>query len=496
MKHERMFKKDLARVDTPAIDKILPTSDAKQTKRVPRAKKRVGVLAMSVILCCVMVLGAAAVTTAPLIKKILNDKRVTENTQQLTVVPEGYVGIYTKEELLRLNAIRDVGQTHFILMNDITFTEEDYGSNGMLKDGFQAIKPNRVFMENGEWKFEGIEMFNGNGHVIRNLKFSDNGMGCYGLFYGSVASIINLGLENCEINVTANTDYADNIIPDLYIGAIAARGSFIGACYVDGLTINVQCNLVDNNSNRMNMYEMAIGGIGGEVNYIDSCYVNNATIKVSGPGFGARSDRAVLVVGGVVGIGHSCITSWFSGEVSNTVEGLAWTAVGDITESDLTEKFPILMDAQQFEQLRAMVAAKYVEDSYNYKIFRAYYLEKNFDKLNSERAKAELMAALEQLNSMTGGKMDLVNQKEWYLFDSTASYTEKARIYEILLDAYNGDTAALEQMCEYSYIQSGATDCYVLDLSRALNSDDLPGFDFDTVWTFRDGKPVQQVFVH
>ncbi len=38
MKHEKMFKRDLARVQTPAIEKILPACDAKQAKRAPRAK--------------------------------------------------------------------------------------------------------------------------------------------------------------------------------------------------------------------------------------------------------------------------------------------------------------------------------------------------------------------------------------------------------------------------------------------------------------------------
>ena len=91
MKHEKMFKNDLARVDTPAIEKILPASDAKQAKRAPRAKKRVGVVIMATaLLCCLIVGVAAAPTIVPIILEKLNAPAVKENVKQLTVVPENY----------------------------------------------------------------------------------------------------------------------------------------------------------------------------------------------------------------------------------------------------------------------------------------------------------------------------------------------------------------------------------------------------------------------
>ena len=55
---------------------------------------------------------------------------------------------------------------------------------------------------------------------------------------------------------------------------------------------------------------------------------------------------------------------------------------------------------------------------------------------------------------------------------------------------------ALAELCEYSYLTYGETYCYALDLSKPLSSADLEGFDFENIWTFRDGKPIQQVFVH
>ena len=505
MKFEKKFKKDLASIQTPKIERVLPGAViSPNAERAPRAKKRLSAAAIAVILCCCMVLGAAAATTVPLIRKIINDARITENTQQLTVVPEGYVGIYTKEDLLALNGTRHWRDRMYILMNDITFTDEDYAPGGICEGGFTPICPDTILMENGQRAISDLTMFNGNGHVIRNLKIRENNeSGHYGLFGWGINSVINLGIEDCTIYVKHEVDNPEgHMAVDLYVGAIASKADFIGACYVDGLTIDVELSLVDNTPERNDMYSLAIGGIGGNVLYVDSCYANNATVRVSGKGLekGASPapDSVTLAVGGIVGFKHSCVTSWFSGQVSNTVTGeFVFSGTGEISETEIADQFPVLMDAAQFEQLRAKAKAKYGEDGFNYKMLRAYYLEKNLDQwTHSERATAELTALLERLNAMTGGKMDLENQRSWYLFDPTASYAEKTRVYEVLLGAYDGDKEALAQLCEYAYIQSGVVDCYVLDLSRALNSEDLPGFDFEKVWTFRDGKPIQQVFAH
>lgn len=506
MKFEKRFKKDLAKIETPDIEKIIPGAASKHTEsQAPRARKRLSAAAVAVILCCCMVLGAAAATTVPLIRKIINDRRITENTLQLTVVPEGYVGIYTKEDLLALNGTRDVNDKRYILMSDIIFTDEDYAPGGILEGGFKPLNPTRVSgVKDGQTSTAYLEMFNGNGHVIRNLKIREKDESeYYGLFGWGINSIINLGIEDCTIYVKyESANPWGNPAKDLCVGAIAARADFIGACYVDGLTINVELDLTDNTPRNNRQYDLAIGGIGGNVLYVDSCYANNATVRVSGAGIekGASPapDSVTLAVGGIVGFKHSCVTSWFSGQVSNTVTGeFVFSGTGEISETEIADQFPVLMDAAQFEQLRAKVEAKYGEDGFSYKMLRAYYLEKNIDKFaHSEKATAELMALFERLNAMTGGKMDLENQREWHLFDPTASYAEKTRVYEVLLGAYDGDKEALAQLCEYAYIQSGVVDCYVLDLSRALNSEDLPGFDFEKVWTFRDGKPIQQVFAH
>lgn len=503
MKFEKRFKKDLAKIETPDIEKIIPGAASKHTEsRAPRARKRLSAAAVAVILCCCMVLGAAAATTVPLIRKIINDKRITENTLQLTVVPEGYVGIYTKEDLMALNNPRHWKDRLYILMNDITFTDEDYAPGGICEGGFTPIYSNKVVMDDGNKVHSNLVMFNGNGHVIRNLKFRE-GEVFYGLFGGGVNSIINLGIEGCEINAAVSCEPGRIFTPNLRVGAIAANADFIGACYVDGLTINVGLDLAGINPDVAIGGSLIVGGIGGNVRYIDSCYVNNADIKVSGTAAPAKTtsggiNEVSLSIGGVVGEAHSCVTSWFSGQVSNSVTGdFFWSGTHEITEEGISDEFPILMTEEQFGQLMTTVEDKLGKDNFSCKRFKAYYVRKSLDDVaHSEAATAEMKVFFERLNDMAAGQLDLENQRTWYLFDPNASYKEKANIYEILIRVYDGDKDAVAQLCDEIYIASGITDCYVLDLSRALNSEDLPGFDFEKVWTFRDGKPIQQVFAH
>ena len=53
------------------------------------------------------------------------------DSEHITTVPDGYVGIYTKDDLdnIKLNL-----SGKYILMNDIVFTEEDYAEGGRTKD--------------------------------------------------------------------------------------------------------------------------------------------------------------------------------------------------------------------------------------------------------------------------------------------------------------------------------------------------------------------------
>jgi hypothetical protein len=111
----------------------------------------------------------------------------------LTEVPEGYVGIYTKEDL---NDVRNHLTQNYILMNDIVFTEEDFVVGGDYYNNGACWIPMGVSGLNLGY----AGTFDGNGYAVRNLKCvtTDLEGGMFlGIRYDGI--IKNLGLLNCEI---------------------------------------------------------------------------------------------------------------------------------------------------------------------------------------------------------------------------------------------------------------------------------------------------------
>ena len=110
-------------------------------------------------------------------------------------IPEGYTPIYTTEDLdnIRLNM-----SGKYILMNDIVFTEADYQRGGDFYNsgkGWVPIGNNTA----SSYNFKGT--FDGNDHVIYNLRVNNPGADYQGLFgYVSGGTIKNVILYNASIN--------------------------------------------------------------------------------------------------------------------------------------------------------------------------------------------------------------------------------------------------------------------------------------------------------
>lgn len=128
--------------------------------------------------------------------------------EQQTEVPEGYIGIYTAEDL---DNVRNSIFANYILMNDIDLSE--YGN-------WEPIS-----------KFDGI--FDGNGFTVSNLVMSitndDADHNSIGLFCQvSGASIQNLSMQDCHIKLE-NTVFG-------YVGLISGTlsNSEIDNCIVSG----------------------------------------------------------------------------------------------------------------------------------------------------------------------------------------------------------------------------------------------------------------------
>lgn len=116
------------------------------------------------------------------------------SAETLTEVPEGYIGIYTKDDLfdVHLNT-----SANYILMNDIIFDKSDFDEN--YNDGMGWIPIA---------SFSGT--FDGNGYKISNLIIT--GDASEAGFFASItteASVKNLFIENIFIDVTG--DYVGGI---------------------------------------------------------------------------------------------------------------------------------------------------------------------------------------------------------------------------------------------------------------------------------------------
>ncbi len=139
---------------------------------------------LSVVLALVIGLGCFALTTS------------AETSEHLTKIPEGYVGIYTIEDLY---CIRNNLTSNYILMNDIDLTEAtaesgdwSYSSRGWNPIGSDDFYSNQTF--------SGI--FDGNGYMIKGMNIniastvpSDTDILYLGLFASISGTVRNLTIS-------------------------------------------------------------------------------------------------------------------------------------------------------------------------------------------------------------------------------------------------------------------------------------------------------------
>lgn len=142
---------------------------------------------------------------------------------QVTTVPAGYTGVYTAADLLAISAAPN---DNYILMADIDLSSYNW----------------TPLCNNSDAPFTGI--FEGNGHVISNLK-GVNGLFGYTSSVSSSAEIRNVGIENASISAQYDNQWS-GIIGGIV--AYAQEDTTISNCYFQGD--------IDSNANM-------IGGIAG-----------------------------------------------------------------------------------------------------------------------------------------------------------------------------------------------------------------------------------------
>ena len=210
------------------------------------------------------------------------------------VIPSGYTAIYTAEDLKKVS-----GSGKYILMNDIDLSSEaDW--QGLILDG-------------------GI--FDGNGHVIKNLKINIP-YTHIGLFAATdKAEIKNLGLENLDI--TGGIDYAGGLVG-------FASATKISNCYTTGKIVGVPGNIdtgglvgcAELGSQISNCYTTsnvnAPNTSGGLVGYLSQSTISNC--YVSGNVSGNKQSGLIL------GISDGTVSGVWADKKDSTLE-----AIGKIT---------------------------------------------------------------------------------------------------------------------------------------------------------------------
>lgn len=187
------------------------------------------------------------------------------SAESLTVVPDEYVGIYTKDDLFNVH-LNTSG--NYILMNNIIFDKSDFDEDYNDGNGWIPIED-----------FSGT--FDGNGYKISNIRIS--GDVTYAGFFGTITSsakIKNLYLENIDINtdsiytggitggiIAKSTRFQNYIISNCKVsGNISSTKNYVGGiCGYADVAASKQVELIEYCCNAANVYAdgKSVGGILG-----------------------------------------------------------------------------------------------------------------------------------------------------------------------------------------------------------------------------------------
>ncbi|MBR3975924.1 MAG: hypothetical protein IKJ88_08695 [Clostridia bacterium] len=249
----------------------------------------------------------------------------TTDSEHITTVPEGYVGIYTKDDL---DNIKLDSHGKYILMNDIVFTEEDYAEGGSFYNSGKGWSPIPSL-----W---GI--FNGNGYVIYNLTINNPNADYQGLFgQATSATICNVTLINAKITggnytsgICGRYSGRNTISNCIVSGTIAGKQYVGGICGKLESTTSTLITLIDSCVNFADIsgtYD--VGGICGNLySYVSTNYNNVSTyypVKISQCINAGNITAKYTNAGGIVGFSltykNIIENSYNTGTISGTNSG-------------------------------------------------------------------------------------------------------------------------------------------------------------------------------
>ncbi|MBR4960627.1 MAG: hypothetical protein IKY52_07010 [Clostridia bacterium] len=445
--------------------------------------------AWTAAICAAAVLTATGCVYAavPAVREYVNMLFLQKDSSgQLTEVPDGWIGVYTVEDL---EAVREDLNANYILMNDIVIPDEYYEPGGIYENGFTPIGGDvhySVVDENGDERWFTHDMalkgtFNGNGYVISNLHIrdlADDRDVSIGLF-SKCNSVLGDPVQNIEteeyyrnyiggiIKNLGITDSSVEVIidnPQMYgtaniiVGMIAGECDVIAGCFTENVSVSV--TFADTLDPELVFSSVKIGGVAGKTIITDSCW-SDAVITLAN---NSAAELKSPYVAGVVGFANSCVTSYFCGEIQS-IEGDYGVAGFDATTP------PTLLSDTIMEEIRERFRA--VDDEWNLVKLSSFYVYCRAD---------EMQMYITKDISETGGY--------FYLIDPEMKERERKELSSVLSTIFAGDE--FMAFCQENDVKYGAYDNYDLRYEADTGFD---GFDFTYIWRMgNDGLPKLRLF--
>ena len=506
-----------------ALGDLDPKTVASAAAYKPQATRKgsgrrilVAVLAATLSLCLVTLTVFAAV---PSLRGMLNLPFLSESERQETV-PEGWVGIYTVEDL---DNIRHDLDGQYILMNDLSFADGDapFTPIGSRQEPFTG-------------------RFDGNGHVIRGLtieveqetpeiKVSEqtvNGVlhsytyydvsrtqfivasqktqpvwsGLFGYCGGEYAvetpyrgMISNLGIEDARMTISNASSAC--------VGFIAGRATYLAGCYVKDSTVSISG--YNRGETDKAAVDIKVGGLIGDAELVDSCYTQN--INVTATNFDELDTTPYnFFIGGLAGDAYTVVTSYaescaVTADTDQVTTGNLWGHIHLLhrlmTESQfftvyekyyrtthgLGENDPLPDD---WKKVNGSVSGK-DEAAFLCAKFRSWYVAKTLSEM------VDLGFDFENMDpALLMGEFN--PEMVMYIKDPTMTSEEL-----MLLEAEFSQKIGAEKLCEIMTCDNrkiGPLDCYTLDPAASYKKSDFASFNFDTIWKMKDGRPVLRIF--
>ncbi|MBE6596964.1 MAG: hypothetical protein E7641_04755 [Ruminococcaceae bacterium] len=478
MNYKRKLKKELLKIEIPEISTVLPNTSTNTTIQKKRGFKKFITAPITLVILCLSVICCAAITI-PIVSHYMNAKVISENNLRLTSVPDGYVGIYSAEDL---NNMRHSPNDNYILMNDIVFEEKDFLEGGAFESGWSPIGS-----EYGGESFSGI--FNGNGYVIKNLvieNISDLEKPMIGLFGETNGFFINVGLENCKIapKLTTEKNFEERYI---CVGTLAAKATFIGACYTKSCEVSISLdNFILNKGNAPEAPKLCVGGLSGISNYIDSC-ISFTDISVNG-GYGFDVSAGICS-----GESFSAVTSISGGDINIVGDNYASVATHKTAVTESVAAIPVLLDDQAMTKVRAKLKEHYGENNFYVNEFLAFF---NRIEPSSNTPEAIVFDKYIEANNTFGyyETDEKYSPNHIYIFNNAATTNRVENMSSTLIEAFGGYDS-FSAFCAENRIKCGMIDCYSFEKYEQIDPTVLKNFDLQKIFTLKNGELNLKIFV-